>query len=148
MTEIRFYHLERQTLEQALPALVSKAYENGRRIVIRAANDKDAARLNDHLWSYDPNSFLPHGAAKDGRAEQQPIWITAADENPNGADVLILTQGTQTEILDQFSLCCEVFDGRDQGAVTQARTHWKAHQDGDHEMTYWQQSESGWTKKN
>lgn len=147
MSEIRFYHLERQTLDQVLPALLSKALSGGRRIVLKAPNAQEAERLNAHLWTYDPNSFIPHGSDKDGHAEHQPVWITARDENPNGADVLILSGGVDSPLLGDFALCCEMLDGRDPEAVSAARTRWKDYKDAGHDITYWQQGPQGWEKK-
>jgi DNA polymerase-3 subunit chi len=45
-------------------------------------------------------------------------------------------------------MCCEMLDGRDEKAVTQARQRWKEYQKDGHTVTYWFQSESGkWEKK-
>ena len=147
MSEIRFYHLERQNLEQVLPALLSKALEGGHRILVKTSDDHMAERLNDYLWTFNPNSFLPHGSKKDGNAEKQPIWLTSVDENPNNADVLILTGGATSDSMDDFKLCCELFDGRNPEIVSEARARWKAYQEAGHELTYWQQSDKGWEKK-
>ena len=148
MTEIRFYHLMTQTLDRALPQILGKAYESGRRVVVQAADTSEAERLNVHLWTFHPGSFLPHGGAKDGNAEDQPIWVTDKDENPNGADVLILTGGTQSDHIGDFALCCEMFDGRDQYAVAKAREKWKVYKEQGHNLSYWQQDEAGrWSEK-
>lgn len=147
MTEIRFYHLQNQSLEQALPALVSKAYENGHRIVIKSTLDR-IEKINEHLWTYKPESFLPHGSAKDGNAEKQPIWITDTDENPNDADLLILTNNQVSEELEKYKLVCEMFDGRIDEDVQAARARWKNHKEAGHDLTYWQQTPQGsWDKK-
>lgn len=147
MTEIRFYHLERQSQDQVLPMLIAKALDGGKRLVIKTSNDAEAEHLNEHLWTYHPDSFLPHGSKKDGNAALQPVWLTSKDENPNGADVLILTHGSITEISKDFSLCCEMLDGRDESAVKEARTRWKSYTEAGHKVTYWKQSERGWEEK-
>lgn len=148
MTEIRFYHLQKQTLDQGLPLIVEKAFSGGHKILIRLHDDKEVERMNALLWTYKPHSFLPHGSAKNGQAEAQPIWLTAKDENPNHANVIILTQGAQTDALDTYSLCCDMIDGRDESAVDAARKRWKSYQEAGHDVTYWYQSETGaWAKK-
>jgi len=148
MAEIRFYHLQTQSQEQALPALLSKAVEMGKRIVLKLIDIKEVEVMDAHLWTYSVHSFLPHGCAKTGNAELQPIWITAQDENPNNADVLIVGHGAVTEMQADFDLCCEVFDGRDEKAVADARTRWKSYKDKDYNVTYWKQNEQGgWDKK-
>jgi len=148
MADVKFYHLERQTLDQVLPALLGKALQNGHRIIVKAANDQEVERLNTHLWTYDQNSFLPHGSAKDDHHTDQPVWITSNDENPNKADVIILTQGTTTGTEGKFALICDMIDGRNDQAVSEARTRWKTYKDDGHDVTYWQQTpQGGWNKK-
>lgn len=148
MTEVRFYHLQSQNQKQALPALISKALERGHHIVVKLRDAAEVEDMDGHLWTYNPNSFLPHGSAKSGNKERQPVWLTAEDENPNKADVLIVGQGAQSEMHGDFMLCCEIFSGHDPEAVAQARTRWKAYKEKEFDVTYWQQNESGgWDKK-
>jgi len=148
MTEIRFYHLESQTLDQVLPALLVKALENGHKIIVKTKDEQEAERINTHLWTYNPDSFLPHGTEKDGNKTDQPVWITSTDNNPNTADVLILTQGTQSDQLSDYALVCVMINGLDNDAITNARTRWKSYKEAGYDVTYWQQSaQGGWSKK-
>jgi len=148
MTEIRFYHLERQSIDHALPLLAAKAFETDKKTVIKTASEKENEHYNNLLWTYQEHSFLPHGTHKDGQAENQPIWITHLDENPNEADVLILTCDSVPEDVDTYSLCCYMFDGRNEQALKAARNRWKKYKDQEKfELTYWQQGQKGWEKK-
>lgn len=147
MSDIRFYHLERQSLDQALPALLSKALKNGHRIVVKIPDEREIQRLNDYLWTWRPDSFLPHGSARDGFGEDQHVWLTSGEDNPNGADVLILTHGTTSENLADYAMCCEMLDGRNDEAIRAARGRWSAYKEDGHQVTYWQQTEKGWEKK-
>ena len=117
MTEIGFYHLTRTPLERALPKLLEKVLGAGKRAVVRVGSDERVAFLNGALWTYDSASFLPHGTAKEGEALDQPIWLTADEENPNGAQILVLTDGAEAADVDAFERCLEMFDGREQQAV-------------------------------
>lgn len=148
MTEIRFYHLQTQAPEQALPQILSKALSGGHRIVVHGTDAAYIEKLNDHLWIYRPDSFLPHGTKKDGFEEDQPVWLTDKDENPNGADLLVLLGDAATANMAQYKLCCEIFDGRNDDAVSAARLKWKNYQDAGYDLTYWQQNDKGgWDKK-
>jgi DNA polymerase-3 subunit chi len=148
MTEIRFYHLQQTPLERALPDMLQKAVNDGRRVVVRSGDPGMVERLNETLWTFRPDSFLPHGSAKDGFAGDQPVWLTGADENPNGAQVLILTHGAASDNIAGFDLCCEMLDGTDDAAVAAARQRWKIYKEAGHSLTYWQQNErGGWDKK-
>ena len=148
MTEIAFYHLTKSSLEAALPKLLEKTLKTGKRAVVVAGSTQRAETLNSLLWTYKQGSWLPHGASKDGNAEEQPIWIATDDKPLNGATFLFLTDGTASEVVGDFERCFELFDGNDPAAVETARKRWKAYKDADHELTYWQQTaRGGWEKK-
>jgi DNA polymerase-3 subunit chi len=146
MSEIRFYHLRTTALERALPQLLEKILARGDRAVVMAGSVERVSALDDALWTYNERSFLPHGTARDGYPEDQPVWLTTEAENPNGAKVLVLTDGATGEV-GGWSMVLEIFDGNSDDAVTAARERWKAHKAAGHELTYWKQSDEGkWEK--
>lgn len=148
MTEVRFYHLQRTALEAALPPMLEKTLERGQRAVVLAGSDERVEHLTDHLWTYNEGGFLPHGSARDGNAALQPVWLTTADENPNEAQVLFLTDGATSLKVADYQLCVELFDGNDEAVVQAARARWKTYKDAGHALTYWQQSTAGrWEQK-
>ena len=148
MSEIRFYHLQRTSLEDTLPVILERCYRRGDRTLVMAGSPERTEALAAHLWTYRPESFLPHGTAKDGAAAEQPIFLTAEDVNPNGATVLILCDGASRADCVSFPLVCEMFDGNDEAAVTAVRERWKAYKETGHKLVYFQQSPAGkWEEK-
>lgn len=149
MTEIGFYHLTTSPLEKALPRLLERILEGRKRAVLLCASQERLDYLNGALWNTGKVSFLPHGSTKEGFAEDQPIWLTTQDENPNGAQFLVLTEGRDSPSLPTYERCLDLFDGNDEEAVTQARARWKAYKEQGHQVTYWKQTEKGaWEKGN
>jgi DNA polymerase-3 subunit chi len=147
VTEIGFYHLTATPLERALPKLLERTLQAGERAVVRTASDERVQALNGLLWTYEERSWLPHGAARDGFADDQPIWLTADDENPNAARFLFLTDGVEATDLGAWARVFDLFDGRDDAAVAAARRRWKAARDAGHALTYWRQTDrGGWEK--
>lgn len=148
MTEVRFYHLTRTPLEAALPQLLGKTLERGKRALVRLPDAQRCEALADVLWRRDERGFLPHGTAKDGYAADQPIWLTERTENPNGSAYLFLCEGVAPEQVGDFELCCLLFDGSEPQAVEAARGQWRALKAEGHELSYWQQDERGaWTQR-
>jgi DNA polymerase-3 subunit chi len=148
VTEIGFYHLQRSPLERALPRLLEKVLAAGKRAVLKAGSEDRVEALNSLLWTYDQRGFLPHGSRKDGYADRQPVWLTDLEDNPNGASVLILTDGATSERVGSYERCLDMFDGNDPDAVAAARARWQAYKEAGHAVTYWQQTErGGWEKK-
>ena len=148
MTEVRFYHLERRRIDQALPGLLERALEEGRRVLVRASSDEMVAALNERLWTYDDASFLPHGAAGDGDPMEQPIFLTSELENPNAATMLVRLSGVEAgEADDAFDLVVLVFEGRDEAALAHARGEWRRLKDEGRTISYWRESdEGGWER--
>ncbi len=64
-TEVGFYHLTRQPLDAVLPRLLEKAHAAGHRILVHCADAAQVKALDQHLWTYDDRSFLPHGVDHD-----------------------------------------------------------------------------------
>ena len=147
-TEVNFYHLTKSSLESALPRLLEKTLQAGARAVVMLGSPERVEALNTHLWTYDPNGFLPHGAQRDGDAERQPVWLTHLDENPNGAAFLFVADRARSERIGDYKRCFELVDGRDEDAVAQSRERWKAYKEAGHTVVYWQQTPAGgWEKK-
>jgi DNA polymerase-3 subunit chi len=148
MTEILFYHLQRQPLERVLPTLLEKSVERGWRVVVQAAEERIEA-LDAHLWTFRDDSFLPHGTWREAEAAQQPVLLTIHDDNPNGANVRFLLDGASVPAdATAYQRIVLLFDGEDPDAVEGARGQWSAAKANGFDVTYWQSDENGrWQRK-
>lgn len=148
MARIGFYHMVRQPLEQVLPKLLEKAIASGARVVVLAGSKERISFLDDLLWTYGDDSWLPHGTAQEGDAALQPVWLTDTEENPNQATILLACDGAAPLRVQEWERCLDLFDGNNDEAVTAARTRWKTWKDQGHELVYYQQTErGGWEEK-
>jgi DNA polymerase-3 subunit chi len=147
-TEIYFYHLERQSLAEALPKLLELSLERGWRAVVQTASEERVEALNTLLWTYRNESFLPHGTARDGRSWEQLIYLTAGDDNPNGAQIRFLVDGTTLADVSPYVRVAYVFDARDAGALESARAAWQEAKARGEAVSYFQQDQTGrWQRK-
>ena len=147
-TEIWFYHLERSTLKQALPVLLEKTLERGWRAVVRAQDADLVEDLDQHLWTFRPDSFLAHGRLGDDHAELQPIWLTTGQDNPNEAQALFIVDQSELGETKGLERCFILFDGTDDTALAQARERWKMLKAAGHAPAYWAQSPEGrWERR-
>ncbi len=147
MAEIGFYHLTRTGPDEALPRLLGRTLEAGERAVVLCASEARVTALDEALWTSRDPAWLPHGTPRDGDADLQPIWLTTAEETPNGARFLFLIDGAESARLDAFARVFDLFDGNDPAALDTARARWRAAKEAGHALTYWQQGERGWEKK-
>jgi DNA polymerase-3 subunit chi len=148
MSELWFYHLERTELEQALPPLLEKCLQRGWRALVRGGSSERIEALDDTLWTFRDDSFLPHGLEKNPNAARQPVLLTTGPGNPNAAQALFLIDGAEPGDVSGFERACLIFDGRDEAALEKARSRWKEAKAGGVTASYWRESAAGkWEKQ-
>ena len=148
MTETLFYHLERRALDDVLPGLIEKTLERGWKALIRTESSERADAIDNLLWTYSEQTFLPHAQAGDGNPKRQPVLITVEDDNPNGANVLFLIGGAaappwSAAEIRNLTRVVLMFDGRDADSLARARSAWKDAKAAGHDVTYWKESANG-----
>jgi DNA polymerase-3 subunit chi len=142
-TTIQFYHLLSTSRERAVPKLMEKALTSGAKVVMLASSDSILKSMSDALWSSDPASFLPHGTQRDGHASEQPIYLTVADENPNGAEILCVLDGSTPASIGSYTKVLDVFDGSKEDEVAAARQRWATYKTQGFALQYVKQQPSG-----
>lgn len=91
MTSVDFYVLSdgpENALELLACKLSHKALKTGKQVYIQASDEAQASLLNELLWSYQPESFLPHDLA-DSAASTSPIVVGHA-EAPEHCEQLLI----------------------------------------------------------
>jgi DNA polymerase III subunit chi len=149
MTEMLFYHLQRQPLEKVLPALIEKSLARGWRVVVQASSEERVEALDAHLWTYRDDAFVPHGTDREAEAAAQPVLLTTRDGNPNGANVRFFIDGAGVPAdTGNYERIVLLFDGEDPDAVAAARERWTQARAQGLAATYWQADEDGrWQRK-
>ncbi|TBW39767.1 DNA polymerase III subunit chi [Siculibacillus lacustris] len=148
MTEVLFYHLQRRTLEQALPSLLEKCVERGWKTVVQTGSPERRDALDAHLWAYADESFLPHGTGREADAADLPILLTADPAERGAARVRFLVDRAEPPDLADYDRVVFLFDGNDPEALVDARRRWKDVKASGLAATYWAEDETGrWVKK-
>lgn len=148
MTDVLFYHLTETKLEDALPALLEKCLERGWKVGVEMRDPDRREKLDQHLWTYREDSFLPHGSDAAEMAESQPVLLSLSSSNGNQATVRFYIDGAVPELPLLYERVVFVFDGHDQSELETARGEWKRLKAEGHALTYWQQNNQGrWEKK-
>lgn len=144
MTEILFYHLKGQTIEQVLPPLISRSLERGWRVAVQASSEERIEALDAHLWTWRDDAFLPHGTWREAEAAEQPVLLTLTEDNPNGAVIRFLLDGAGMPAdRSTYQRLVLLFDGDDPEALESARARWAEAKKEGFEVTYWRTDENG-----
>jgi DNA polymerase-3 subunit chi len=149
MTEILFFHLQSRPLEQVLPTILERALSRGQKVVVEMSSPERLSALDDHLWSFSDQSFLPHVTAAEADAAANPVVLTTKPHNPNAASVRICTEGVRIpDAMADYERVVLIFDGDDPDALAAAREDWKKVKASGESASYWQLDEAGrWEKK-
>jgi DNA polymerase III subunit chi len=148
MSEISFYHLQSESVAQALPKLVERALGAGLNMVVRFSNSAQLNEIDKALWTYDAASFLPHGTNKSGDAGDQPIYLSLSTDNPNGSNAVFIIDQAPFDDLEGYERCFYMFDGKSEPLIAHARAQWKQLKRAGFDLKYWQQSNAGkWEEK-
>jgi DNA polymerase-3 subunit chi len=134
---VDFYHLTASPLERVLPSIAEKVVTGGGRLLVVAEPDL-LAGLDEILWSYARDSFLPHGR---DRPASQPVLLSSETDAANGATNIALADGRWRDEALGFARTFYFFDneGRDG-----ARGAWRALKGRPEvEARYWKQDERG-----
>lgn len=146
---IDFYHLQKSDFNETLTLLLPKILQSEDRAIIRLENNSNVKKINDYLWSYSEEAWLPHGSEDESNASMQPVFITSEDKNPNESKFLLLGDGVEpdVEFLKSFDRVLNIFDGKNEYALEKSRNFWKKLKSEGFDLGYWQQEDSGkWNK--
>jgi DNA polymerase-3 subunit chi len=130
-----------------LPELLERTLSRGWRARVRVGDPDRIEVLDNWLWTWRDDSFLPHGTTGERFAERQPILLGNEPGNPNAAQALFAID-TDPGDLEGYERCIVIFDGRLEPALADARSLWSRCKKAGHAITYWRQGETrGWEKQ-
>jgi len=130
MTRITFYLLPDSDLAakyRFVCRLAVRALQDGLRVHIRTASREAAATLDEMMWSWPENRFVPHELAEtapagDGAA---PVLIGAAEPSP-GADHLLVNLGDDIPaFFSRFERVAEVVTAPERAAGRLRYRHYR-----------------------
>jgi len=145
LMQVDFYHLTARPIEAVLPRIAERVLETGGRLLVVSADEAQRDRIDAALWTYEPESFLPHGKADGGGEANQPVLIAETATPANGAANIALADG---EWRDEALAFARAFHFFDDASIVAARAAWRglAAREGV-EPRYWKQDERGrWSR--
>ncbi len=124
--DVLFYVLnstDPQSREVFLNKLLKKIWTEKRRCDVRFESEQDALRYDLTLWNAQPQSFIPHGVAK-----QVPASIQLYGEQivKPSRDVLINLHPEFPYVFEQYQRTIEILDQSDY-LIQMGRERWKAY---------------------
>ena len=99
--------------------VAEKAWKAGHCVLVQTVSTADTARLDQLLWTFRQDSFVPHDVIRDANGpsveelRETRIWLGAGPVPPSMQDVLINLTDDVPLAFTQFARIAEVVDGSD-----------------------------------
>lgn len=103
MTLIDFYVLQQQEVDAQhhfACRLIEKAVRQGNRVMVATKDEEESRKLDESLWSFRPDSFVPHALLGEAHADQAPVLISHGEDDDTHHDVLV---NLRLQVPPQFS---------------------------------------------
>lgn len=105
--------------------LVDKAWQQGDRVCVLCDTEEQAVELDDLLWNFTPEAFIPHSIAKAATTPcTDPVGILLYPPAAVDWDTVIVLSSTLPEDADQYRRLALVAHN-DPAVLNQARRHYK-----------------------
>jgi len=109
--------------------LVDAQYSKGERTLIRANGADEAHRLDEMLWTFRDQAFIPHEVASTTAPHPQIMALIAGDSFPISFSTTLINIGNSApDTLDSIAHLIEVVDA-DPQHKQQARERYKQYRD-------------------
>jgi DNA polymerase III subunit chi len=111
--------------------LTAKAYLKDLRVIVWSGNESDAKLIDDLLWTFDEQAFVPHQLSRDEELADRatPVHVALGLGRVDAADLLVNLTDRLPEGLTRFARVAEIIDA-DPERRRLGRERFKAYRDG------------------
>ena len=104
--------------------LLEKAYLRKHQVFVYCSNQQDAEHIDELLWTFKPNSFIPHHLQGEGPEPAPPIQIGYAEEPRGFSDILCNLSATIPPFVARFQRIIEIVS-TEEAAKEISREHFR-----------------------
>ena len=142
MTQVDFYILKQAEEQERLffaCRLTEKAIHQGLKIYIHTDSEQVAQEMDDLLWSFKPDSFIPHAilGIDDELTEDEdiPVFIGCGSDSGKNTGLLINLSQSIPDFYTNFSRIAEIVANSDD-AKGRSREHWNTYKEKGFELKH------------
>lgn len=127
MPRVTFYVIQDGEARHLLPIacrLIEKAFLGRHKVYVQAASRAQAEALDEALWAFKPESFIPHHLVGEGPTPPPPVRIGWEQPPPDAGDILLNLHPQIPETFGRFQRILEIVTGTAEERAPQ-RLHWR-----------------------
>lgn len=136
MTKIDFYQIDQEDHLLFTCRLIDKIYQQGHSVHIHTKDIAESESLDDLLWSFRPEHFIPHVICQvNEQDEDTPVMISHEVEPTTHHDVLVNLAHQVPDFFSRFTRVAEVVP-LDENSREAARVNFKFYKDRGYALDY------------
>lgn len=130
MTRVEFIKLNRPERARILCDLADEYYQSGRRVLVMVQDDNQGVTLDQFLWTWKKGAFIPH-VYDNGSVDchDEAVVIVAGEENPNGAEVLLMGVPCSIDFIRHFQHVIDFAETFDDARLAESRERFKLYRE-------------------
>lgn len=110
---------------------ISRARDHGKRIFVYTRSAEESRALDEVLWRFRPESFIPHTIVDQAEADLADYPVLISDQAPPATekDVLLNLSGTLPAFHDRFERIAEIFNKAEESDLKAARQAYRRYRE-------------------
>ena len=151
MTQIIFYSTAPLQVEKTLFTLLEKSLEKGNKSLLLFKDKEKCLSINEQLWTYKQNSFLPHISEDDQIYDNidVPVYLSTKNENPFKAELLFSIDGFLPDNIDHFERVIIIIDVNDELLNEKYKNYYLDIKQNFEDIVFYKSDDNGkWIEKN
>ena len=141
-----FYNCSYRNVVADISWLTEKLYKERDSILICCKDQETVEVIDDFLWRYKEDGFIPHSIEKKERSSIYPVLITADIDEEHKHNVLLALSGVLIEEKkwQKFTKAYYFFDDQENGEKENARAMWRSLSALNVDCKYWVNKANKW----
>ena len=141
-----FYNSSQRDVVADISWLTEKLYKERNSILVCCKDQETVEVIDDFLWGYKEDAFIPHSIEKKEQSAVYPILVTTDIDEQHKHDVLLVLSGVLIKEKDwrKFSKAYYFFDDQEDKEKENAREMWKSFSALNIVCKYWVNKENKW----
>ncbi len=146
MKEIFFYNIESRDFLKDISLLIEKLFRQGIKVLIFCPDDSIARLLDDFLWTFKEESFIPHIVVDKNYNHLETIIISKDKLNVESFKTLIVFKGSSVDsaFCNKFEKTYYFFDDNNADEKKLARNVWREALRLGIKCNYWRVENNRW----
>lgn len=136
---VTFYDVLPDGRYPLIAKMAEHAFGKGKRLLVHCQDEAVARELDEYLWLFRDDAFIPHEFVPRGATPADPdacVVLVDREEDPIGAEVLVMEHPASMDFAKAYTSVIDMVDHRDPARLAESRERFKRWRDHEVEPRY------------